>query len=492
MKLIVPVLMALLLCIAAPEASHAAPLKTHVAEFTVVGVPDSEALKVTLQGILTSRLTPSLVQLVEKPDQAEILVSGSYALFGTTFSLDALIKNRGDNSLTKVFEQGEGQENVIPAIGRLARKIDAELARKQAVPAAALQSPPPPAPSPVAVPPGAKERYAMPPESSAPSSSGGWSSAPLDGEFVSMATGRTLPSGERELFLANEHALRAYLKGSELRQVAEVTIPAPGKILAIDSADLDRDGTPELYVSVMDREFPSSRVYRFDGTAFALIADDLRWFFRGIGNDITSRTILVQEMAAGGTFYGDVRELAREGKRFTTKNPQKLPRSGTIFNSIRVAGTAGSGYYVVLDGDGHLLLYSPDGTEAWKSSDSYGGSENHFKHESLELLRSTGDQYRWTFLEQRITVLKDGTLLVPHNTGTYNVGNNRSYNKHAMFAFEWNGAVLKEKWSTRPSPGYLADYAFDQASGEILLLEVVQRAGLFSKGRSVITTNRID
>ncbi|MFA7404050.1 MAG: VCBS repeat-containing protein [Pelobacteraceae bacterium] len=490
MKLIVPVLMALLLCIAAPEASHAAPLKTHVAEFTVVGVPDSEALKVTLQGILTSRLTPSLVQLVEKPDQAEILVSGSYALFGTTFSLDALIKNRGDNSLTKVFEQGEGQENVIPAIGRLARKIDAELARKPATLAAA--TPAPPVPSPAAVPPGAKERHAIPSESSAQSSSGGWSSAPLDGEFVSMATGRTLPSGERELFLANERTIRAYLKGRELRQVAEITIPAPGKILAIDSADLDRDGTPELYVSIMDREFPGSRVYRFDGTAFALIADDQRWFFRGIGTDITSRTILVQEMAAGGTFYGDVRELVRAGNRFTTKNPQKLPRTGTIFNSLRVAGTAGSGYYVVLDGDGHLLLYSPGGAEVWKSSDSYGGSEKHFKHESLELLRSTGDQYRWTFLEQRITALKDGTLLVPHNTGTYTVGNNRSYNKHAMFAFEWNGAVLKEKWSTRPSPGYLADYAFDQDSGEVLQLEVVQRAGMFSKGRSVITTNRID
>ena len=492
MKLTLPALMALILFIAVSGVAHTAPLKTHVTDFTIVGAPDSEVLKGTLQGILTSRLSPSLVQLVEKPDQAEILIIGSYALFGNTFSLDALIKDKGNGSLNKVFEQGAGQEDVIPALGRLAKKIDAELAKKPAAAAPAMPAPLPLAPSPVPVPSHVKEQYAIPAESSAKGPSYNWSSAPLDGEFVSIATGRTLPSGERELFIAGERTIRAYLKGSGLKQVAEITIPAPGKILAIDSADLDRDGSPELYVSIMDREFPSSRVYRFDGTSFAVVAVNQPWFFRGIGNDVISRTILVQEMEAGGAFYGDVKELVKSDHRFTTKNPQKLPRSGNIFNFNRLSGASGTGFYVVLDLDGHLLIYSPDGAEVWKSSDIYGGSENNFKHESREQLRSTGDQYRWTFLEQRITVLKDGTLLVPRNMGTFNIGNNRSFTKHSMAAFEWTGAVLKEKWNTRPSPGYLADYAFDQASGEVLLLEVVQKTGLFTKGKSVISINRID
>ena len=54
------------------------------------------------------------------------------------------------------------------------------------------------------------------------------------------------------------------------------------------------------------------------------------------------------------------------------------------------------------------------------------------------------------------------------------------------------GAVLKEKWHTRQTPGYLADYTYNQASGEIVLLEVVQKSGMFNKGKTVISINRIE
>jgi hypothetical protein len=503
MKSIVPVLAALLMFLAVAGASHAAPYKTHVAEFNVAGVPNNQDLKLTLQGILASRLNTDLVQLVEKPEQAELLIVGSYAMFGKMFSLDVLIKNNGQGRLIKVFDQGEGQEDVIPAIGRLAKKIDAELVKisTQAAPV------PPPAPSvtssvmPVQLPPpspniaapqaAGKDNYVIRAEHSANSSPDNWSSAPLEGVFSSIATGRTLSSGERELFVAGERTIRAYLKGRDLKLLAEIVIPAPGKILTIDTADLDRDGKLEVYVSIMDRESPSSRVYQFDGSTFSIVAENLPWLFRGIGQDINSRTIFVQEMETGGKFYGGVKELSKSGSRFTANNPQKLPRSGNIFNFNRLSLASGKGFFIVLDEDGHLVISSPDGKEAWKSSDKYGGSESFFKNEILEQARFTGDNYRWTFLEQRITLLKDGTLLVPHNEGIFSVGNNRDFNKHTLFALEWTGAVLKEKWHTRQSPSYLADYAFDETSREVLLLEVVQKAGMFSKGKSVISINSI-
>ena len=57
------------------------------------GVLSEDELKVTLQGLLASRLNPDQVRLVEKPDQAEVLLAGSYALFGKMFSIDVLLKN---------------------------------------------------------------------------------------------------------------------------------------------------------------------------------------------------------------------------------------------------------------------------------------------------------------------------------------------------------------------------------------------------------------
>jgi hypothetical protein len=310
--------------------------------------------------------------------------------------------------------------------------------------------------------------------------------------FKSIAIGRKLSSGERQLFIAGDRTIRAYIKGGELKQVAETSIPSPGKILAIDSADLDRDGVPELYVSIIDRESPSSRVYRFDGSAFTLLAENQPWFFRVIGNDVLERKIFVQEIEGSGRFYGDVKELVKSDNRFTTKNPQKLPGSGNIFSFNRLGTAPGMGNFVVLDEDGYLVIYSPEGSEVWKSSEKYGGSETFFNNESQSSLRSSRDLIRWTFLEQRIMLLEDGTLLVPHNEGLSNFGNSRSFDKYTLFALQWTGAVLKEKWHTRQSPGYLADYIYDQSAGEVFLLEVVQKSGMFSNGKTVVSINRID
>ncbi|MEI6197741.1 MAG: hypothetical protein WCS42_25790 [Verrucomicrobiota bacterium] len=190
--------------------------------------------------------------------------------------------------------------------------------------------------------------------------------------------------------------------------------------------------------------------------------------------------------------YGDVKELVKSKNGFEAKNNLKLPRFGNIFNFNRLKEVPDKSNYILIDEDGYLVIYTPDGSEVWKSSEKYGGSESFFKDESQKHQRTTGDLQRWKFLEQRIMRLKDGTLLVPHNEGTFSIGNNRAFNKHTLFAFEWTGAVLKEKWHTRQSPGYLADYAFDQAAEEVILLQVTNKAGLFTKGTTVISVNRIE
>ncbi|MFZ4858102.1 MAG: FG-GAP repeat domain-containing protein [Desulfuromonadaceae bacterium] len=496
MKSMISVLTALILFMTISGTGHANPIKTHVAPFNVTGGTNNHELKISLQEILTSRLNPDQVLLVEKPEQAEYLIAGSYAQFGKLFSLDILIKNNANGSLVKVFEQGEGQEDVIPAIGRLAKKIDAEMAKRSTPAAPVASAPVRTAPMPIPVAPAAsllliKEQYIVKSEPSSLDAPGSWSSAPIEGVFNSIAPGRTLPSGERELFVSGEQMIRAYLKGKELTLVTEITLPLPAKILALDSADLDKDGTPELYVTIIEREAPASRVYQFNGTSFVAIAEKLPWFFRAIGTDIYSRRVYAQEIDNDGKYYGGVKELTKSDSRFTAKEAQILPDSANIFNFNRLNGAGTKGHIVVLDEDGYLVVYPPDGAEAWKSSEKYGGSESFFKNEA-KYHRSTGDLLRWMFLEQRMTPLKDGTLLVPRNEGTFSFGNNRSFDKYSLFSLEETGAVLKEKWHTRPSPGYLADYSVDQNTGEILLLEVVKKPGMFTKGKTVISIRKID
>lgn len=485
------------LFIAGPCVSVAEPLKTYVSEFSVTGTPDREELKLTLQGILASRLNPDQTQLVESADRAELLLTGSYALFGKNFSLDISIKLPASGKLSKVYEQGEGQDDLLPAVGRLTRKIERELTRiRMTVPAAAIASPPK---APVEAS-GAGLKTAAPPATPVPGyivKSGNpipsdSAITPLEGVFGTIALGRTLPTGERELFVAGERSIRFLVSGAGVKQKAEVVIPIPARILAIDTADLDSDGTPELYVTILDRESLSSRVYLPTESGLVLLADNLPWFFRGIGSNLKSRIINVQGMDSDGKYFGGISELLKSGNRFEARNPRKLPPQGNIFNCTSFRDASGAELTAILDEDGYLSVYGINGNKLWKSSDKYGGSETSFKHESLTQLRSTGDQYHWTFIEQRIIVLPDGTLLVPRNEGIFSVGNSRSFNKHTLHALKWNGALLNEIWHARQSPSYLSDFAYDHSSGEVILLEVLQKADLFSKGKTAITINRIE
>src|SRR5450631_912639 len=208
-KILITLVSAFLL-IAAPCVSTAAPIKTYVAEFSVVGASNKDELKVTLQGLLASRLDPNLVQLVENPDKAELLLTGSYAQFGKMFSIDVLLKNSLDGTMSKVFEQGESQDDLIPSFGRLAQKLDRELAKAQHAAAAPAMAVSPPAPAPAVtkiVPPAAAYKVEAPVAQAEASyvvksgipgrnTPGNWTSDPLPGAFSSIALGRTLPSGE--------------------------------------------------------------------------------------------------------------------------------------------------------------------------------------------------------------------------------------------------------------------------------------------------------
>ncbi len=485
----------LLLALTAPGFASAGLLKAYVTEFAVTGPANKEELKTALQGLLASRLNPDQVQLVDDRADADLVLSGSYARFGGMFSIDLLLRGRDGKTMRKIFEQGEGDNDLIPALGRLSRKIDTELAKtKPTASTTPLPSAPPPTAVTVPAAPAVSraENFRIMPEAEAKDVPAGWTSPPLEGVFVGMAVGRRLPSGDREIFLAGERTVRFYHQGAEMKQVAAVELEAPAKVLGIDTADLDGDGVPELYVTVMDRETLSSRVYLPREGKLEKLADNLPYFFRGMEQGNDRKTIFVQGLGMGGEFYGDVAELVRTGSTFETRNPQKLPRFGNLYNFNVLTDAAGKRCYVLLNADGYLVVTSRDGKHLWQSSDKFGGTERHYKRETLEEKRYSTDQYRWFYLEQRLTVTPEGELLIPRNDGIFVVGNLRAYKKHALYALRWTGAILEERWHTRESPTYLADYAYDPGTRELIQLEITQKESLLGKGQSVISVHTIE
>lgn len=459
--------------------SWSAPVPTHVAEFSVSGAAKPDEVRSIIQTLLLSRLAGDRIATQATPKGAEITVSGSYLLSGSVFSLDAAATNNSGTVITRAFTQGKSSDELIPAIGSLAKSLSDGINKN-------LAAVVPPA-LPVAAETPALLTEIIKAPHKAPIT--GQSVYKMDGALNSLAVGRTLPGGERELFVTGPHTLRYYRQGTELKLQAEIPYKVYEKVLAVDSADLDNDTIPEIYVTVMNGEVLASQVWAVDGTGIKLIAGPLPYYFRAVTGADGTKKMYAQLVSDKVDFYGDVAELVKAGEKYVLKNPLKLPTQGYIYNFNTLAGFKGESNTVITDRSGYLKVFTPAGDDIWKSSDEYGGSETFFQRSDL----TSSSNYRQVFLDKRMIVKANGELLVPKNSESWFMKNKHSYSKSSLYCFAWDGANLEEKWHTKQSDYYLADFAYDDSSRELLMLEVVAKEeGLFDKGASRLVIRKVD
>jgi len=500
-------IMTVLLC-SIPVA--AAPLKVSVAEFKVTGAAGKDELKGALQSMLSSRLAGDNLQVVGADDSPDMTIIGTYIVFGKVFSIDGHIVGRNGKTLGRVFEQGDGADDVIPAIGRVAQKLTAEIGKLSSpvVAKSGTNSSPPQAvavvpPAPAAAPtdivrplPVEQAKIVteiIRPEKVARSGESGMIGQRLDGVMLGLAQVKRTGSESRELVVALDRELRLYRQDKSLLLAeTEKGFGSNEKIIGLDAADLDRDGTLELYVTAFNGDQLASRVYLLENGKFKKIAANLPYYFRGISLRGEGLKIYAQQAGVSEDFFGDLFEVVKNGTSFTIRNPIKLPKFATIFNMNLLPDRDGKNMYVVLHPDGYLLVYDENGENIWKSSDKFGGSTTFFAREEVQNMSFTGTKEAKRFIEQRITVTKNGEVIVPKNEGNFVIGDNRFFNKSSVFAFAWKGAALEELWHTKVSQNYMADYGYDSEEKELVMLEVVKKAGVVEKGASAVVIKKVE
>lgn len=485
----------LLILVQLPAIVGAAILTAHVEPFSVVGGSGEKNLPLTLQTLLISRLSGEKVLVLDSAKGALVLVNGAYIQFGKFFSIDVTARDPAGGALARAYEQGEGEDAMLPTMTKVAEKLIGLLVvaqqTKPSVPeAAALHGTVIPSPKVTMLPQDSPDviRAESPGKSSSAGSVGKW----LPGAYIGLAQLRTLTSGEHELYLLQKHSLQVVRHGARTEQLAEAEFASDENPLTVDTADLDGDGLPEAYVTVMRSGELASQVWTFKDNRLTRIADNLPYYFRVLSLPGGARQLYVQQMGRGDEFYGPVFELKRGSKGYETQNQLKLPKFAHIFNFNRFTDTDGKGRIVALHPDGFILVYDTNsGEELWRSNEKYGGSELYLSINNVQNARFPGDNLRKVFLEQRITVTRNGEIIVPQNSGTWVVGDSRSYSQNTVYAFEWNGVALDERWHTKVSQNYLADYCLDEERKELLMIEVVTKAGMINKGASAIMIKKV-
>ena len=472
----------LMLVMQMATAALAAPLKVYVAEVNTVGVQNRDEMKITLQSLLASRLTNDSVIAVASAAEADLLVSGTYLVIGKVFSIDAAVRSAGGSSVTRAFVQGDSQDELIPAVGRLAEKLTAELkkvsvaAAPPVVPVRAAASSDIVRSAPAQVTAVSTGDIIRPQEQIA-GGAGGWISGRLPSAYNLLAAAESERDGLRPVCLADERHLACYDQASGMKLIGEVELGGNDRIISLDMLGND------IYLTVMRGSDPGSQIWQIQNGRLVQVAKDLPWLVRVARLAGGSSKLCMQAMGRDGDFYGDVYEATRTGSELKKGPSIRLPRGANLYTFNRFAGRDGALYTIVINSDNYLVVYDQQLNELWRSNDRFGGSELYFQQEDLSLLQTTGSKYRTVFMNQRIQVNSANEVLVGKNDGFWVLGNARSYKKGAVYCLGWNGSSLEEKWRTKDTQNYMPDFIYDETRKELLLLQVVQRPGGFGGGR---------
>lgn len=491
------------------------PLRVYVAEFHSVGGAAKDDTRAALQSLLASRISSDKLLSVATAAEAELLVSGTYISIGKQYNIDAVVKStNGGQTVSRTFVQGEGgQEALFAAVGSLAQKLSTDIEAKLAagtIPRIALA--PPVMSAPVMMKSGSPDiirsatvtegvNIQRVPQGDIIRPQAFYRGAPkqgeikrLDGAYNLMAVGEADANGKRLLFMAQNQSV-AVLREGETRPISGFSVRANEKIVGLDYVDADGDGKPELYVTMMVSGEVESQVWELKNNRLVKIVDKIPYFFRAIALAGGPLKLYAQEQGRGDEqYYGDVYEVARQGKKISKKSQIKMPRFGNVNSFNQFKHESGELLTVVYHDHNYLVVYDKDQKELWRSNDSFGGSELYYQIEDLDGVWRTGDKNRWYFLNQRIFVTSKQEILVGKNDGFFVVGNVRMFKRGAVYSLYWNGAALEEVWRTKDTQNYMPDFYFDEAKSQLLLLQLTQREDVLmrTKGATALQIKKVE
>ena len=486
MKSPIPSLIIIFLMLSAAFA-QAAPIKLHIAKVSAPGAANRDELQSTLQTLLASRLDSEAVTTVATAAEAQAILNVSYITFGKIFSLEAVAKSSEGVALSRAFAQGESQDELIPAVGRMAEKLKTDLAK------AAL----PPAPSSVSSAP-------LPAQAAAPVVSGIvkiaervkesdiWRSQQIPGVMNLVAAGQAGKDGARDIFITDNRRLYHYRSGGEELQLkSEKELKLFEKIIALDCLETS-EGT-DIYLTVMANDQLSSQIWQLKNGNLQLAASGLPYYFRVMSLPGSARQLYVQKSSATVAFSGDVYRAERKGAEIVTGESIKIPAGSTIYSFCQfVAAKSGKIYTVTISSDNQLTVFDPQLREIWRSVDKYGGSELYMERGDQTAIATADQGQPRIYLNQRLHATSGGDIIVGKNEALSLIGKNWNQKNGAVFSLAWTGSSLEPRWRTVQSDYYMPDYSFDDASRELLQLQVISRPFLFSKGATMLTIRKTE
>jgi TolB-like protein len=346
---------------------------------------------------------------------------------------------------------------------------------------------------------------------------GFWMSQKIPTEFKGMAVGDVNGDGLNEVVLIDKNTVYIYQKtDKELKLIDKIKGKSYDNYLAVDAADINKNGIPEIFVTSLNNKLLDSFVLEFKKGKFEVIASDIRYFLRVIDTTPEMPLLLAQGYGINKPFDSDIFEMIWKNGKYETDQKMKIPRGLSIYGlTIDDLGVGGKEKIFALDEYDYLYILEKTTLPLsrltsigftrdeliWRSDDVYGGSNNYFENIDNPNSDNT-DNEKSAFVNLRILTFdtnNDGKkeLIVVKNLSS--VG--RIFKKLKLFTsseiydLEWDGMGMAENWRTKKINGYVADYAIkdiDNDGKPEICLALVLSVGASLKDQSVVAVYKLE
>ena len=442
---------------------------------------------------------------------ADYVLFGSLTVLGKGISLDAkMVDVAGAKPTMSFFEQSEDAGGIIARISAMAAAVNEKMFGRTT---ASAQPAPAAAPQPQTAQPAPTDPHAHPEKMLKQSGFGGgagspfaaseesarefspqfWKSAAFKLAFNGIALGDVDGDGKTETVIITADKVIIYrYEQQRFYQVAEYEGGSQGINIAVDVADINGNGVPEIIVTrlTLTRKILASFAVEWDGKAFKRIVDNTPWYFRVVDLPDRGKVLFGQEPSFGSPFKGRISEMVWRNGQYEPETPVAVSTAVNVLGLTIGQIVKGQRETIAAyDPGDRIRVFDEAGKEESKSAGVYGGSTLY----TLGNIDDQGQTERPIYLPMRLMALKpdkDGKsqVLAVRN---FDIADRKAevlrvFNEAQIIGFGWDGLGLQPEWRTRKITGCIRDFAlgdFDN-DGELEMVCAI----VLDEGRVMTTT----